>query len=307
MIAGIVLDFALIYGAILLIGGLSGLLSERAGIVNIGIDGMMCFGALFYGIFSSKAVGIAEHGLWTMPFVLLLTMLATTITGLLHGYACINLKANHIISGTAINLIGVALCQFANLPLAQVLDEGKARLESGYTNFLFVGNNVYGSSIIIFIIAILIAVGIWVVLNKTKTGLRYKAVGENPFAVAAQGISVLKYQWTAVILSSAFAGLAGALFLFKTNVFNGDTEGLGYLALAIMIVGAWKVEWTIVAAWIFALFTGLTNTDVLLNAGVPKAIANSIPYIITLVILVFFSKWVQPPEYDGIPYDPSQR
>lgn len=129
-----------------------------------------------------------------MIFALLLAMICTMITGVMHAYATINLKANHVISGTAINLIGLAFATFVNTPLGASLCNGASCLTTTFTDFAYVGNSVYGSSIIIFAIALIIALVIFIIVNHTKLGLRYRAVGENPYAVDALGISVAKYQ-----------------------------------------------------------------------------------------------------------------
>lgn len=302
---GIIFNYLMLYGAILLIGALSGYISERVGIVNIGIDGMMCFGAVFFGIFSSKAIfgGIGSGGI---ILALLFTMICTTITGVMHAYSTINLKANHIISGTAINLIGVAFATFANAPIGNAL-YGSSKISTAFNDFLYMGNSIYGSSLIMFFVAAIIAIIIFVVINYTKTGLRCKAVGENPYAIDALGISVNKYQWVCVILSSALAGLAGALFLFNVKQFEGNTQGLGYLALAIMIIGAWRVEWIFVASFIFALLTAWSLTPVLTNLGFAKEVSLALPYMVTVVVLIFFSKWVKAPEHDGIPFEKNLR
>lgn len=304
---GIVLNYALLYGAILLTAALGGYLCERAGIVNVGIDGMMCFGAVFYGIFSSQALHFYDMGNWGLIFALLLGSGCTMLTGVMHAYATINLKANHVISGTAINLIGVAFATFVNIPLGNSLCGGESCITTQFTDFGYIGNSVFASSIILFVVALLIAVAIFVVINFTKLGLRYKAIGENPAAVDSLGINVTKYQWVGVVLGSALAGLAGGLFLFSINRFQGNTQGLGYLALAIMIIGGWRTEWITVASIIFALFTSLSLSNTLVNAGFPKEVAFSLPYVLTFIVLIFFGRWVKAPEHDGIPYDKSNK
>lgn len=135
---GIILNYALLYGAVLLLGAVSGYLSERAGIVNVGIDGMMCFGVIFFGIFSSPLIGFTKMGSFGIIFAFLLTMVATTIVGAMHAFACINLKSNHVISGTAINLIGVALCTFVNSSLGNTF-YGASKLSTGFDDFLYIG------------------------------------------------------------------------------------------------------------------------------------------------------------------------
>lgn len=300
--SGIVFNYALLYGAVLLLGAISGYLSERAGIVNIGIDGMMCFGVIFFGIFSSPVIGFTKMGGAGIIFALLITMVATMIVGAMHAFACINLRANHVISGTAINLIGVALCTFVNSNLGKVFYDA-SKLSTGFDDFLYIGGSIYGSSLIMFILALVIGGVIWLIVAKTRVGFRYIAVGENPFAVDAQSISVKKYQWVAVILSSVVAGLAGAIFLFNIKQSQGNVQGLGFLALAIMIVGAWKIEWIVVTSFIFSLLISLCMSSVLTNVGIPKDFTYSVPYIITFLTLIFFAKWVRPPEYDGIPFN----
>ena len=304
---GIILNYALLYGAVLLLGAISGYLSERAGIVNIGIDGMMCFGVVFFGIFSSPLIGITNMGASGIIFALLFTMIATMITGAMHAFVCINLKANHVISGTAINLIGVAFCTFVNNKFGNIFYDGSSKLLSGFDDFLYVGNSLYGSSIIVFIAALVLVAIIWVIVTKTRVGLRYRAVGENPFAVDAQSISVTKYQWVAVLLSSAVAGLAGGIFLFNIKQSQGNTQGLGYLALAIMIVGAWKIEWITITSIVFSLFMSLCMSNVLTNVGFARELAYTLPYLITFAALIFFARWVRAPEYDGIPFDRNLR
>jgi simple sugar transport system permease protein len=182
------------FGAILLAGALSGYLSERVGIVNIGIDGMMCIGALFFGIYSSPFFGMSNYGPGMLIFPLLLTMLSTMLMGALHAFATIKLKANHIISGTAINMVGLAFATFLNSVFARSLYNGATKLQSGFASFDYLGNGIYLSSILIFIAVLVIAGAIYFFMRYTKTGLRYNAVGENPNAVDAQGINVIKYQ-----------------------------------------------------------------------------------------------------------------
>lgn len=304
---GVVLNYALLFCAILMAGGLSGYLSERAGIVNLGIDGMMCIGALFFGIYSSPLLKIADLGLWSLFIPLVLSALSTMVVGIMHGFACITLKANHVISGVAINLIGASLALFLNNKIGSLFWTGSSQLKSGYSDFWYLGGAIYGSSILILGVVLVIAILIFVIMHYTKTGLRYRAVGENPNAVDAQGISVIKYQWAAVLLSSLMAGLAGALFLFSTGIFKGSCYGLGYLSLAIMIAGAWRVPWIIVISYCFSLFYAVSLTPFLTNWQIPTGVVAAIPYIATLIILIVSSKKVHCPSHDGIPFDKTKR
>jgi len=313
---GTLLDLTLLFTAILLAGAISGYLSERAGIVNLGIDGMMCIGALFFGIFSSTGFWgkTSGEGFAGLPFGLIfvsfiLTMICTMIMGAAHAFVCINLKADHTIAGTAINLVGLALATFLNSPLARGLYPGQSysKIMCQFQPCLPMGGSLFGSSFILFGLVVVIAIVIWVVVNKTKVGLRYRAVGENPNAVDTQGISVFKYQWVSVLLSSAMAGLAGALFLFRTNAFNGDVQSMGYLSLAILITGGWRLPKMAVFAIVFGLFNAAANTTTFTAIGIPQLLVFAIPYIITLLILVFGSKKIVPPAHSGIPFDKGKR
>jgi simple sugar transport system permease protein len=191
---GILSNYFFMFAAILLAGALSGYLSERVGIVNIGIDGMMCIGALFFAIYSSPVLGMSNLGFGMIVIPLILTMISTMLVGAMHAFATIKLKANHIISGTAINMIGLALATFLNTALANSLYDGGTKLESGFPSFGFLGNGLYASSIIMLAVILILAGVTFIFMRYTKIGLRYNAVGENPNAVDAQGISVIKYQ-----------------------------------------------------------------------------------------------------------------
>ena len=308
---GTLFDLTLLFTAILFAGSISGYLSEKAGIVNLGIDGMMCIGALFFGIFSSTSkAGFSHLGFGGLFIAIFLSMVCTSIMGVMHAFACIKLRADHTIVGTAINLVGLAIATFLNSPLAKVLYPGQAysKIMCQFQSKFPIGfGSLFGSSLIILLIVITIAVIIWFVVNKTKTGLRFKAVGENPNAVDTQGISVYKYQWIAVILSSMVAGLAGSLFLFRTNVFNGDVQSMGYLSLGILIIGGWRIVDMGVFALIFAIFTAAANTTTFTQFGIPQLVVFAIPYIITLFILLFTSKKILAPAHSGIPFEKGVR
>lgn len=306
---GSLLDLSFLFTAILLAGAISGYLSERAGIVNLGIDGMMCMGALFFGIFSSTAFWGGVPPFATIIVAFLLTMICTMIMGVMHAFVCIKLKADHTIAGTAINLVGLALATFLNPTLAKFLYPGTAntRIMCQYNSCLPIGPSLFGSSLIIFLVILAIAIAIFFVVNKTKVGLRFRAVGENPNAVDAQGISVIKYQWVAVLLSSAMAGLAGGIFLFKVTAFNGDVQSMGYLSLAILITGGWRIPKITVFAIVFALFNAAAGTTTFTQLGIPQLVVFSVPYIITLIVLLFSGRKSLAPAHSGIPFEKGAR
>jgi simple sugar transport system permease protein len=158
--SGILLNSFLMIASILLIGAVSGYFSERCGIVNVGIDGMMCVGALFFAIYSSPVIGISKLGFGTIVIVMALSMFSTMIVGVLHAFATITLKSNQIISGTAINISGLAIATFLNKILGKTFYNGASKLESGFSPnaSMYLGNGLYISSFVVFGIVLFISI-----------------------------------------------------------------------------------------------------------------------------------------------------
>ena len=300
----ILLDLTLVFSTILIIAALAGYMSEKVGIVNIGIDGMMCMGALFFGIFASEKINFIEINALGLIIAIIFAMICTTILGCLHGFLCITLKANHVVSGTAINLLGFGFTTFLNEPLARKLYPklNYSRIMSLFHSDLHIKDSLYGTSILLFIFALLLCCVIYFVMKKTIIGLRYLAIGENPHAANTKGVNVIKYKWMGVILSSLLAGMAGALFLFRTIAFNGNVQSMGYLALAILIAGGWNIGGIVTFAIVFAIFIASANTTTLIQLGINQLFVFALPYIITLIILLFTSNKITPPASAGQPF-----
>ncbi len=303
---GTFLNIALLLGCVLMLGAASGYFSERVGIVNIGINGMMIFGALFFSIYSSFLQPMMGNESYFLDIIL--TGASTIIVGLLFGFATIILKADHIIVGTAINLLGAGLGAFLTSPLGFKLEKISS-LKSMYEpqqilNYDYFG--LYGETITIFFVIVALMVIIFLIMHFTSFGLRYRSIGENPNAADSQGISVYKYQWTGVILSSIFGGFAGSIFMLQTGgqLFNGNVSGLGFLSLAIMIIGAWRIPIIIVGAISFALLFSYSTTLAPIKY---LYLYKMIPYICTMAAMLFFSKWTKAPAHDGIPFDKALR
>ena len=305
----VLLDLTFVFSTILIVATLAGYISEKVGIINIGIDGMMCVGALFFGIFASEKINLVKLNAFGLIIAITLAMFCTTILGWLHGFLCITLKANHTVSGTAINLLGFGFTTFLNEPLARKLYPklNYSRIMSLFNSDLHIKDSLYGTSIILFIFALLLCGIIYFIMKKTTIGLRYLAIGENPHAANAKGIKVIKYKWVGVILSSLLAGMAGALFLFRTIAFNGNVQSMGYLALAILIVGGWNIGGIITFGIIFAIFIASANTTTLIQLGINQLFVFALPYIITLIILLFTSNKIIPPASAGRPFISEER
>lgn len=297
------------FGIILSLAGISGMFSERVGIVNIGINGTMIIGALSYAIYA-RFFDVSDS--WIQIILIPLAALTAMIFSWLHGYAAIKLKADHVISGIAINglALGISLLLMKGLGDANKLQHTTQELALSEDKSSL--GNIFSLKLIILIIVVIASIFF---LNKTKWGLRFKAVGENPQAVDSAGINVYKMKWLGISISGFLAGLAGAIYsqYVGGTAFNGDVAGLGFLALAIMIMGQWKTSYIIIAAFCFALVYQFSArvlfTDVEQLQWVKKIgeLLLMTPYIVTIIFLAVFSKKSKAPKAAGITYDKSIR
>ncbi|HVB61315.1 MAG TPA: ABC transporter permease, partial [Ktedonobacteraceae bacterium] len=247
------------FGALLLLPALGGLISERSGIVNIAMEGMMLTGA-YAGVMSALATQSVFGGLVG-------AMVAGGLMALVHAFVSINFKANQIVSGIAINLAALGLTNF--LLFVQTGGQGVPSLKDSLrlpnvslgpiSHIPFIGP-VFFQQNIIFYIAILILIGIQFMLFRTNIGLRIRAVGEHPQAADTAGVNVYLVRYSCVIASGILSGLAGAfLSLGIAGIFNSNmTDGVGFIALAAMIFGRYTPWSTGVACLIFGLGEALS-------------------------------------------------
>lgn len=302
------LDYAFALCAILLLAALSGYVSERSGVVNIGIEGMMSIGALVVAMIGSTVNKSATHNLDQL-WVVLVGGVVAAIFALFHGFASITLKANQVISGTAINILAAGIALF----FATSGFFGPSATDIS-TNF----RSLYADTNHVLPVWLLIGLGIAVLLlvffTFTKFGMRYKMVGENPNAVDAAGISVAKYRYLAVFLSGFLAGIGGGVMICTIvggGTFGGTTFGFGFLGLAILIFGQWNILYITVGVVAFGflytlgnqLGTLTTNVAIKNNAGIFRII----PFVLTIVVMVIFSKWSHAPAANGKPFNKALR
>ena len=283
----------LMYSAPLIFAALGGVISERSGVVNIGIEGMMSFGA-----FMGAAVGYYTANPW---FGLIAGGVAGGVLALLHAVAAITCKADQTISGMALNFIGPGL----SLYLCRLLFDDKTMTDR-VPNKL---PKVFGSIDITVVIAFALTLAIWFILYKTKWGLRILSVGEHPAAADTLGIKVLRVRYIAVIVSGMLAGVGGAAMTlavvaqFTPSVISGQ----GFIALAAVIFGKWTPQGAWAACIMFAFAQALT---VVLGGGkiaIPSEILNMLPYVLTIVILVLFVGKSMAPKASGKPYEKGSR
>lgn len=299
----LLLGVTLLYSTPMVFGALGGVLSERSGVVNIGIEGMMTFGA-----FAGAAAGYYSGNPWVG---VLCAAAAGGILALLHAVAAISCQADQTISGVAINLLGPALAVFF---CRQAFDG--ATMSYPVENKLpkMMGSGVEGMMAnlnvdVMVLVVLLFAVAMWFVLYRTKWGLRVLAVGENPAAADTLGINVYKIRYACVILSGILAGIGGATVTLGIVAQFTQTSiaGQGFIALAAVIFGKWKPLGAYKACLIFGFSQALT---VVLGGGalaVPTEILAMLPYVLTIIILILFIGKSVAPKADGVPYVKGKR
>ena len=302
----------------LLIVALGGLFTERSGVTNIALDGMMIMGA-FSGILFINQM----QGQMSGQILLILAILISTATGmvfsLLHAFASINMKSDQIISGTALNMFAPAFAIFVARMIQtngvqQIQFTNSFRIESVPVlgDLPIIGGLFFQNAYITTYLGLIILIVSVIVLYKTKFGLRLRACGEHPHAADSVGINVYKIRYAGVLISGALAGLGGLVFVVPTSTnFNATVSGYGFLALAVMIFGQWKPLRILFAAFFFGLMKTIASTysviPFLATAAIPSDVYKMIPFIATLIVLAFSSKSSQAPRAVGIPYDKGSR
>lgn len=282
-------------------GALGGMFSERAGVVNIGLEGTMLFGA-FFGVWIS-----AETGTWVLGLVGAIAIGA--VIGLLHGLFCIHLQADQIVVGTGINILALGVTAFlfravygfdgSPPDVSQVPDVQLHFLRKIPFDHDFIATVFGDLNLMVWMMIGLVFFSVWA-LWKTRLGLRIRAVGEHPRAAETVGINVYRVRYLAVMASGILASLGGAyLSIGFLNSFNENmTSGRGFIALAVMILGKWKPIPILGSALVFGLASALADRI----EGVSPDLLKSLPYVVTLIALVGFIGRATPPAADGKPY-----
>jgi general nucleoside transport system permease protein len=280
----------------LVLAALGGLFSERSGVINIALEGMMLAGA-----FTAAAV---THAVGS-PFVgVLAGMGAGLLIASIHAVACIRYKADQVVTGTAINILMLGMPAFLS---------GALFLSSGATPQIPKENLIALTPFSIAIILIAITLMVWYVLYKTPFGLRLRAVGENPEAADAAGVRVATMRYWGVLLSGVLAGIGGAyLSIGQSSLFTRNmTSGRGFIALAALIFGKWRPVQTLLACLLFGLTEAVSiqmQGVVKLPSGedIPVQFIQMVPYVLTIIVLAGFIGSSRPPKALGIPYQKEQ-
>ena len=292
------------YSAPLIFGALGGVISERSGVVNLGIEGMMTVGA-----FVGTAVGYFTGNPW---IGFLVAGLAGGLFALLHAVASITFKADQTISGIALNLIGpglaLFLCRmfFSGATMTQPVPHKLPKILGGAQSNTVAQNLNFESTVILAFVAMLV---MWFVLYRTKWGLRVRSVGEHPAAADTLGISVTRTRYVCVILSGVLAGFGGAsMTLAVIQQFTPTAiSGQGFIALAAVIFGKWTPQGAYGACLLFGFAQALAVFMGLVKVPIRSEILAMLPYILTIIVLILFVGRSVAPKSDGLPYEKGTR
>ena len=300
----------------LLLVALGGMFSERSGVVNIALEGIMIIGA-FTGIFFISRFGNLFSPTITLFIAIIISVLSGLIFSLLHAYASINMSADQVISGTALNIFAPAFAIYVTRAIQvvqQISFVNNFRIESVPVlgNIPIIGNLLFKNAYITTYLGFIILALSWFALYKTRFGLRLRSCGEHPQAADSVGINVYKMRYFGVAISGALAGIGGLVFVIPTSTnFNATVAGYGFLALAVLIFGQWKPIRILYAAFFFGLMKTLASAysgiPILSNLPISNSVYKMIPYITTIIVLAFTSKNSQAPKASGLPYDKSVR
>lgn len=314
-IVAIIVSGTLYMSAPLIFTALGGVFSERAGVVNIALEGLMVFGA-FIGIVTTLLMG-DTWGTMTPWIAILIAGICSAIFALLHAVATITFRADQVVSGVAINFLALGLTVFA---IKKIFGKGQTdfieyRIEKidipGLSDIPVIGDIFFSNVPLTSYIAIILAFVVYYIIYKTPFGLRLRAVGEHPMAADTMGINVYKMRYIAVCLSGLFAGIGGAVFATSiSNNFSATTiTGQGFLALAAMIFGKWNPLGALGAALFFGFAQSLSITGGTIPGldQIPSVFLTILPYVLTILALVGFVGKSEAPKALGIPYEKGKR
>jgi len=289
--------------ALLLLPALGGVISERSGVVNIAMEGMMLTGAFF-----AVVADLAWHNPWLAALV---GILAGGMMALIHAVVSIRFRADQIVSGIAINIFAAGLTLFLVQRIFGLQDVGHVGQSEllPYINvpvldqIPFLGRVLFQQNVVVYA-AIVLLVVVQLMLFRTRLGLRIRSVGEHPQAADTAGINVYAIRYGAVITSGLVSGLAGAfLAIGISNTFVPNmTDGRGYIALAAVIFGKWTPIGAFVACLIFGFGQAIYDANSVIH--VSQYLLSMLPYILTLVVLAGVVGRSIPPAADGVPYAP---
>ena len=312
----LLLQYTIIFASVLLLVALGGCFSERSGVINIGLEGIMVMGALG-GALVMKYMSPEAGALAVVSLTVVASALFGLLFSLLLAGASITFKADQTIIGTAMNMIAVAAATVIVKAINTAASGGNdvsSDIAYTHTKELFVvrfGSFEFNWFMLIALVCLVIA---YIVLYKTRFGLRLRSCGEHPQASASVGINVFKMRYAGVLISGLLGGIGGIVYItagVSLWKFEVGVAGFGFLAMAVMIFGAWHPLKIAAAALLFGFLRALGNVysgfDFLANMNIPSVVYNMLPYVISLVVLAFTSKKSRAPKAVGQPYEKGSR
>ena len=311
----LLVQYTLIFASVLMLVALGGCFAEHSGVINLGLEGIMVVGALGGALMMRYLPG-SMAAFPTILCVLLGAIVLGVAYSALLGVACINFKADQTIVGTALNMLGVAAATVFVKAINTAANPDNVSSEIEYVEakkkfLVSIGSFEFNWFMLIAVIMLIVA---YVVLYRTRFGLRLMACGEHPQAADSVGINVYKMRWAGVLISGVYGGLGGICYILagvSLWKFENGVAGFGFLSLAVMIFGQWRPTRIALAALLFGLFRALSNVyfgfPMLMALKLPGSVYNMLPYIISLIVLAFTSKNSRAPKAEGIPYDKGQR
>ena len=307
----LLIQYTLIYASVLIFVAFGGMFSERSGVINLGLEGTMVMGALG-GAFVLYSLPAGTPAICIIFLTILTSIIFGMIYSLFLAVAAINFKADQTLVGTAMNMLATA----ASVVIVKSFNNARSAGQNPSAILDYIQNRkvfLLGDfNIYMILTLILIAVG-YVVLFKTRFGLRLMACGEHPQAAASVGINVFKMRYSGVLISGLCGGVGGIIYISAANSqwdFMYGVAGAGFLALAVMIFGQWNPLKIAASALLFGAFRAIADTysafDFLIHL-VPGDVYKMLPYIISLIVLAFTSQNSRAPKAEGIPYDKGTR
>ncbi|CRK80458.1 ABC transporter permease [Neobacillus massiliamazoniensis] len=306
----IIIPSTLLWAAPLVFTSLGGVFSERSGVVNIGLEGLMWIGAFTSIVFNLTFVNVFGNA---TPWVaLLVAMIAGAIFSLLHAVASITFRADHTVSGVAINLLASGLTLFLvkfiyNKGETDIIQKGFSKIDIPVLKDIpVIGQIFFQNTYWVSYIAIIVAFIVWYIIYKTPFGLRLRSVGEHPMAADTMGINVTKMRYIGVILSGAFGGIGGAVYAqaISSNFSHSTISGQGFMALAAMIFGKWHPLGAMGAAVFFGFAQSLSiiGSSLPFLKDIPSVYLLIAPYVLTILALTGFIGRAEAPKADGVHY-----
>jgi simple sugar transport system permease protein len=286
----------------LVLGSLAGVIGERAGVVNVAIEGQFLNAA-----FAAAVVGSVTQ---SIPAALFAAVLASVLTSVLLALFAIKYRVDQVVLGVVINLLASGLTGFL---FDQLVQPNSSTLNSApimsaiplgpLADIPLIGPVFFNQTILVYLAVISVAL-VWFLLFRTRWGLRVRAVGEHPKAADTVGISVTAIRWQAVLVGGIFAGLGGAFFTVgSTGTFIKDiTVGNGFIALAALIMGRWHPVWAALMGLFFGFVTQMASQLQTLSTPVPSQFLLLLPYVATIVAVAGLIGRTRAPAADGVPY-----